>query len=110
MCHKRWQQTPSCECFPCLWDLCSWWLIAKTTRAADVKHKGKSLDCSSLFRQRREAVAAFYNADGPPALTWFYQIPAGRLADGPPQLYLGSPQASPSNAYPFCDASWLLKP
>ena len=50
-------------------------------------------------------MTAFYEADGPQALTWFYQVPTGRLADGPPQLYLGTPQANSSDAQPFCDAS-----
>lgn len=43
-------------------------------------------------RQRKEAVNAFFGADGPSALTWFYQVPSGKPAGSPVQLYLGSPQ------------------
>lgn len=39
-------------------------------------------------------MAAFYSAEGPLALTWFYQVPAGNAADAPSELYVGSPQVN----------------
>ena len=43
-------------------------------------------------RQRKEPVGAFYQQDGPSALTWFYQTPPDKPAGSPAALYLGSPQ------------------
>jgi hypothetical protein len=37
-------------------------------------------------------MAAFFQPDGPSALTWFYQTPTGKPPSSPAVLYLGSPQ------------------
>lgn len=53
----------------------------------------RCLDDLMFCRYRKEVIAAFFQPEGPSALTWFYQTPNGKPLGATPQLFLGDPQA-----------------